>query len=110
MHLRPSGFNNSSRGIRASEPDNLMARPDQLGNDGGTDETGRTGEKNAHQISPPSCCLLGSYVPATSGAPGAPEVANPHLLLTKTEVSFDPPSFHTPYLVFLVEICTPIPL
>ena len=36
MHLCPGGSEGSGRGIRAGEPDDLMVRADELGNDGGT--------------------------------------------------------------------------
>ena len=49
MHLRPGGGEGSGRGIRASQPDDLMARADELGNDGGADPAGRAGDENTHE-------------------------------------------------------------
>jgi len=37
------------RGIRASEPDDLMARAEELGNDGGADPAGRSGDEYTHE-------------------------------------------------------------
>jgi hypothetical protein len=39
MHLCPGGGHGGGRGIQACEPDDLMARADELGNDGRADET-----------------------------------------------------------------------
>src|ERR1700682_1231343 len=50
MHLYPSGGERSGRGIRASHPDNLMARADELGNDGRSDPAGRAGDEYAHEM------------------------------------------------------------
>src|SRR5262249_48956462 len=48
LHLGPDGGEGGSRGIRASESDDLMACAEQLGNDGGADPAGCTGNENAH--------------------------------------------------------------
>jgi hypothetical protein len=37
VHLCPGGGKGNGRGIRASEPDDLMAGPEELGKDRGTD-------------------------------------------------------------------------
>src|ERR1700716_1361386 len=52
MHLRPGGGQGIGRGIRASQPEDRMARPDELGNDGGADGARRTGDENAHEKPP----------------------------------------------------------
>jgi hypothetical protein len=38
----------SGRGIRAGQPEDLMARADELGDDGRADPAGRAGDENAH--------------------------------------------------------------
>ena len=48
-HLRPGGGEDGGRGIRAGEPDYLMARVDELGNDGGADPAGRAGDEHVHE-------------------------------------------------------------
>ena len=49
VHLRPSGGEGSGRGIRAGQPDDLMAGADELGNDGGADPAGRAGDEYTHE-------------------------------------------------------------
>ena len=49
MHLRPGGGEGSGRGVRAGQPDDLMAGADELGNDGGADPAGRSGDEYAHE-------------------------------------------------------------
>jgi hypothetical protein len=46
MDLRAGRLDRGGRGVGAGQPDDLMAGADQLGDDGGTDEAGRTGDKN----------------------------------------------------------------
>jgi hypothetical protein len=58
VDLRPGGGDRGGRGIRAGEPEDLMARPDQLGDDGGADEAGRAGEENTHERSPMSVAVI----------------------------------------------------
>jgi len=53
LDLYPGGGEGSSRGIRASQSDDLMARADELGNDGGADPAGRAGNKDTHIRVPP---------------------------------------------------------
>ena len=48
----PAAVEGSGRGIRAGQPDDLMARADELGNDGGADPAGRAGDENAHEKPP----------------------------------------------------------
>jgi AcrR family transcriptional regulator len=49
MHLCAGGREGSGRGIGASEPDDLMARADELWKDGGADPAGRTRDENTHE-------------------------------------------------------------
>ena len=49
LHLGPGGGERRGRGIRAGEPDDLMARADELGNDGGADPAGRAGDEYTHE-------------------------------------------------------------
>ena len=49
VHLCSGGGEGSGRGIRASEPDDLMARAEELGDDGGADPAGRAGDEYAHE-------------------------------------------------------------
>jgi hypothetical protein len=49
VHLRSGRGEGSGRGIRAAEPNDLMARAEELGNDGGADPAGRTGDEYAHE-------------------------------------------------------------
>jgi hypothetical protein len=48
-HLCAGRGEGGGRGIRAGEPGDLMARADQLGDDGGADPAGRAGDENAHE-------------------------------------------------------------
>ena len=48
----PAAARAAADGIRAGEPDDLMARADEFGNDGGADPAGRAGDKNTHLSSP----------------------------------------------------------
>jgi hypothetical protein len=41
LHVCPGGSEGPRRRIRAREPDDLMARADEFGHEGGTDPTGR---------------------------------------------------------------------
>ena len=52
MHLCPGGGEGGGRGIRAGQPDDLMAGADELGNDGGADPAGRAGDEYAHEKPP----------------------------------------------------------
>jgi hypothetical protein len=58
MHLRSGGGEGSGRSIRASEPDDPMARADELGNDGGADPAGCAGDEDTHER-PPVVDVLG---------------------------------------------------
>ncbi len=60
MHLRPGRGKGSGRNIRASEPGDLMARADELGNDGGADPAGRAGDENMHENLPGWPTVLGT--------------------------------------------------
>jgi hypothetical protein len=42
------GGQGGRRGIRASEPDDLMPGVDEIGHEGGTDEPGRAGDEHTH--------------------------------------------------------------
>ena len=53
LDLGPGGGEGRGRGIRAGEPDDLMARADELGNDGGANPAGRAGDKDTHLRIPP---------------------------------------------------------
>ena len=48
-HLRPGGGERGGRVIRAGEPDHLMPRADQFGNDRGADPAGCAGDENTHE-------------------------------------------------------------
>ncbi len=48
MDLRACGGDGFGRGVRTREADDLVAGLDQLGDDGGADETGRAGDEVAH--------------------------------------------------------------
>jgi len=54
LHLCPGGGEDSGRGIRASQPDDLMALADELGDDGVADPAGSAGDENTHEIPPVS--------------------------------------------------------
>ena len=60
LHLRPGGGEGSGRGVRAGEPDDLMARADELGNDGGADPAGRAGDEDAHERTSRWSAVLGT--------------------------------------------------
>jgi len=47
LDLCPGAGEGSGRGIRAGKADDLMARADERGNDGGTDPAGRAGYEDA---------------------------------------------------------------
>jgi hypothetical protein len=49
VHLGSGGGHGGRRRLRASEPEDLVAGADELGNDGGADEAGRAGETNAQR-------------------------------------------------------------
>ena len=49
VHGDPGGGQRFGRGVRTCESDDLMARADELGNDGGTDEAGSAGDKYTHE-------------------------------------------------------------
>jgi AcrR family transcriptional regulator len=49
MDLGPGGGEGVSRGIRAGQPDDLMAGADELGNDSGADPAGRASDENTHE-------------------------------------------------------------
>jgi hypothetical protein len=49
LHLCAGGGEGGGGGVGASEPDDLMARADELGNDGGADPAGRAGHENTHE-------------------------------------------------------------
>ena len=49
LHLGSGGGEGGGRGVRAGEPDDLMAGADQLGNDGGADPAGRAGDEDTHE-------------------------------------------------------------
>ena len=49
LHRAPGGGDGSRRSIRTREPDDLMARADELRNHGGADEAGRAGDEHAHE-------------------------------------------------------------
>ncbi len=49
VHVCSGGGEGSRRGIRAGEPDDLMARAQELGNDGGTNPAGRAGDEDTHE-------------------------------------------------------------
>jgi len=51
-HLRPGGGQSGGRGIRASQPDDLMTPADELGHDSGADPAGCTRYENAHERPP----------------------------------------------------------
>ncbi len=48
LHLRPGGGESLGRFIGAGQPHHLMAGADELGNDAGTDPTGRAGDEYTH--------------------------------------------------------------
>ncbi len=48
MRRRPRGRDRSSRGLRPSQPDDLVARADELGNNSGTDPAGSAGDEDSH--------------------------------------------------------------
>jgi hypothetical protein len=52
QHLGPCGGEGGGRGVRAGEPCYVMARVDELGNDGGADPAGRAGDEHAHEKPP----------------------------------------------------------
>jgi len=52
------GSEGSGRGGRAGEPGDLMARADELGDNGGADPAGRAGDKNAHTKPPDMWTIL----------------------------------------------------
>jgi hypothetical protein len=47
-HLGARGGEGGGRGAGAGEPDDLVARADELGDDGGADPTGAPGDQYAH--------------------------------------------------------------
>ncbi len=47
-HLGAGGGEGGGRGVRAGQADDLVAGADQLGHQGGTNPTGRTGDENTH--------------------------------------------------------------
>ena len=49
LHLGAGRGERGGRGVRAGEPDDLMARADELGDDGGADPAGRAGDEYAHE-------------------------------------------------------------
>ncbi len=49
MHLYPDGDEGRGGGIRAGEADDLMARADELRDDGGADPAGCAGNENFHR-------------------------------------------------------------
>lgn len=53
-HLGSRGDERLGRGVRAGEPDDLVARVDELGNDGGADPAGRAGHEYTHGRPPGS--------------------------------------------------------
>jgi hypothetical protein len=69
MDLCSGGDKGIRRGIRASEPDDLVAGGEKFRDDCGTDETGRTGDEYAHgkNLQVPGClhakaCVMTSAV------------------------------------------------
>ena len=58
VHLCPGRGEGGGRGIRAGQPDDLMARADELGNDGGADPAGRAGDENTHEKPPGEPAVL----------------------------------------------------
>lgn len=48
VDLGSRGGHGRGRGVGTGEPEDLMARADELGDDGGADEAGRTGDEHAH--------------------------------------------------------------
>ena len=52
VRLRPGGGERIGRGIRASEPEDLMTRAKELGDDGGTNPSGRAGDEYTHDKPP----------------------------------------------------------
>ena len=58
MHLGPGGGEGGGRGIGAGEPDDLMARADELGDDGGADPAGRAGDEDTHERTSRGRCQL----------------------------------------------------
>jgi hypothetical protein len=48
LHLGTRGAQRRGRCFRPSEPDDLVAAAEELGNDGGADPTGRAGDENPH--------------------------------------------------------------
>ncbi len=60
LHLRPGGGEGGGRGIRAGQPDDLMARADELGDDGGADPAGRAGDEYTHEKTSRWSTVLGA--------------------------------------------------
>src|SRR5262249_34114428 len=48
IHLCPGRGEGGGRGIRAGEPDDVMAHADEFRNEGGADPAGRAGDKHTH--------------------------------------------------------------
>jgi hypothetical protein len=73
-HLCPGSGERIGRGIRAGEADDLMARADELGNDGGADPAGRAGYENTHEKTSWWWMVLGTRF--AQGAPMSVAVIN----------------------------------
>jgi hypothetical protein len=52
MYLGAAGRKGLGARIGTGKPQHLMARLDELGNEGGANKPGGTGDKNTHEISP----------------------------------------------------------
>ena len=49
LDLGAGGLDGGGRRVRAGEADDLVARSDELGDDGRADETGCAGDENTHE-------------------------------------------------------------